>query len=694
MVRHSREPDAQPDDRIASLVNEYFDRREAGESLTPASFAAEHPQLANELQPYLEGLALLDQIRSTTGGGSVPATAVQSPELPQIDGYELLEEIGRGGMGVVYKALQVATKRVVAMKVMLAGPFASPSVQKRFEREVELAARLNHPSIVTVLESGQVSSGQKYFAMSYVDGVHLDTYTSREKPGTRTALRLALLICDAIHSAHSVGVIHRDLKPANVLIDQEGHPHILDFGLAKATDQPESEDSADGQPSVPGQVLGTLRYLSPEQAAGATDEIDVRTDVYALGVMLYETLTGTLPFDPSGRPQEVIRRIREAPPRPPSSVSSGIDGEVQTILLKALEKEPALRYSSVQEMAEDVRRYLRGDPILAKRASRLYILRKKIQKHRKRIAVAAASLAVGLVGVWGGSLWNQHRQEQKRQIEWVEGRRAILRIQQTLEEGPEDSQVAAAYVALGRYPTIPEAPLVVAQAYFEAGKNLLREAEANEGEADEEDTGTDGEKDLLVAPEASELDLDPYEPAIQFLENQLLRDPSQWACLALLAELYAARDEDDEFALETDLESAAGCRALAGRGAESSAEGYYLRSFTTLDLSDALAYTLEATAKDPSRALAWERATYLADRLGDYELALQCTERLVALQPDATEWVTLRDYRALQASRLAGDVGEDEVSPVPGPPTMAATSQDGATASELATSQPAASLPD
>ena len=274
-----------------------------------------------ELRPYLAGLALVDKVCTPgdepTAGEARPAAR----ELPVVEGYKLIEETGRGGMGVVYKALQVSTKGVVALKVMLGGPFALRSVRRRFEREVELAARLQHPSIVRVLEGGEVA-GQPYYAMDYVAGVRLDHHLAAAQPDPRTTLSLFVQVCEAVEYAHAHGVVHRDLKPAKVLIDEEGNPHILDFGLAKATTgQADAEEAQTTYVSLPGQVLGTLFYLSPEQAAGATEEIAGRADVYALGVILFEALTGSLPFDTTGRPSQVIQRILETPPIRPSSLS-------------------------------------------------------------------------------------------------------------------------------------------------------------------------------------------------------------------------------------------------------------------------------------------------------------------------------------------------------------------------------------
>jgi tetratricopeptide (TPR) repeat protein len=350
------------------------------------------------------------------------------PPIEAITGYKIIREIGHGGMGVVYEALQEGTHRNVALKVMLSGPFASPAARLRFDREVELAARLQHPAIVRVLESSLLPTGQRYYAMDLVGGLALDRHVAQVKPDLRTLLGLFVELCGAVEHAHQHGVIHRDLKPGNVLVDAEGKPHVLDFGLAKATDQVDSTATLAAEVSSPGQVMGTLRYLSPEQAAGRPEEVDQRTDVYALGVVLFEAVTGSMPYDTTGHPSTVIQRILEQPPARPSSLSDRVDGELETILLKALEKEKIRRYQSAREMGEDLGRYLRGEAILAKPPSTLYRLRKKVWKHRWRVAIGTAALVLTVVGVWAG-LWAHQRLRESQAAE------TLLRIDRSLRQG-------------------------------------------------------------------------------------------------------------------------------------------------------------------------------------------------------------------------------------------------------------------
>jgi WD40 repeat protein/serine/threonine protein kinase len=319
---------------------------------------------------------------------------------PQVTGYEILGELGRGGMGVVYRARQVALDRLVALKMILAGSLAGREDLDRFRLEAEAAARLQHPNLVQIYEIGE-QEGRPFFSLEFMAGGSLEDKLQGKPLPARQAAELIETLARAMHYAHQRGIIHRDLKPGNVLLTADGTPKITDFGLAKRLDR------EGGGHTQTGDILGTPAYMAPEQASGRIREVGPATDIYALGTILYEMLTARPQFL-SESVMEVLEQVRQQDPVPPSRLQPRVPRDLETICLKCLEKEPRKRYASGEALADDLRRFLNREPILA-RPTPAWERGLKWARRRPAVAALLAVSAVAGLTILGGSLWYNAR---------------------------------------------------------------------------------------------------------------------------------------------------------------------------------------------------------------------------------------------------------------------------------------------
>jgi len=434
---HADDAGPEPDERLMEVLDAYFQAVESGQSLDRTEWLAQYPDLALELTRFLDeqdrlmrlteplrpiaeaaslaGL-LPDDMLDGNGDGTRRARSRmrrESSPIREFGEYVLIEPIAHGGMGTVFKARHRTLNRLVALKMIRGGALAAGEDLQRFRQEAEAVAHLDHSSIVPIYDVGE-HDGFSYFSMKLADGGSVAQRIADYPADPRLAVKLVAAVARAVHHAHQRGILHRDLKPSNILLDEQGQPYVSDFGLAKRLED-ESELTQSGT------IVGTPSYMAPEQASGKRGGVTTAADVYGLGAVLYAMLTGRPPFQGDSALQ-TIEKVKEREPDPPSGINRRVDRDLETICLKCLEKEPERRYASALALAEDLERWLRGEPIAARPLSRPARLRRWAWRRRRRLAAGAiALLTLVLIGLGvGQTMWlrqaGQLVQEKDREI--------------------------------------------------------------------------------------------------------------------------------------------------------------------------------------------------------------------------------------------------------------------------------------
>ncbi len=419
-------------EHLDRVIADYLQRHDRDEQVDRARFLLAHTSLASELRRFFADLDWIerhiqahelieddtaDELTCTLAGGEMPRSFIRLDATHGGDGplrercsfgdYELLDELGRGGMGVVFKARQRSLDRIVCVKMMLMAELAEVDEFKRFRAEAMAIARLRHPGIVAIYEAGQYK-GTPYYTMEFVAGAPLSKFVSETPIPAMTAAQYVEQIATAVHVAHEHGIIHRDLKPSNVLVDDKGGTHITDFGVAKRLE-------SDEDLTVTGQLLGTPSFMSPEQAIARRGEVGKAADIYALGAILYALLTGRPPHRGAGA-LETVRQVTTETPVYPRVLNSRIPADLETICMKCLEKSPSARYATAADVASDARCFLAGQPIRARRVGIVARATRSARRHPTATIAVASFILLGLAAALGLTLHNHQLTEMNRRL--------------------------------------------------------------------------------------------------------------------------------------------------------------------------------------------------------------------------------------------------------------------------------------
>jgi serine/threonine protein kinase len=486
--------------RLDAVLADYLKAFRHGSAPSRSQLFDTYPDLAEELSAFFADQDQFNRLAAPLRNVAASPSRWRPPG--ELDDYELLEEIARGGMGVVFRARQRSLNRIVALKMLIAGSLAGPAALQRFRMEAEAVANLDHPHIVPIYDVGP-SDGQPFFSMKFMEGGTLARHQNRFSHNPRAAARLLATVAGAVHYAHQRGILHRDLKPTNILLDAEGRPHVTDFGLAKRVSGdscptpepdrpiaaqevflPSSADPATPTPATvlhpehgddyatqTGVIVGTLSYMAPEQASGRSGAVTTAADVYALGAILYELLTGRQPLR-GATPLETLQLLRDQEPERPSALRPDLDRDLETICLKCLEKDPRRRYPSAQALAEDLHCYVEGKPIHARpsgRMERLWLWCRRKPVVAGLTAALVLCLSAGLptlVLLTGWALQSGH-----------DAKIHLHQAEQNLEEANRQERAAQTNAAEA------EQQRREAQKNFERAERLREEAETNLAEA-------------------------------------------------------------------------------------------------------------------------------------------------------------------------------------------------------------------